>query len=70
MRAMMSQITSHSIVYSTFYSGADQRKNQSSESLALCEGISPVTGEFLAHRASNADNASIWWCHHDDVIMN
>ena len=27
----------------------------------LCEGNSPVTGEFLAQRASNAANASIWW---------
>ena len=30
----------------------------------LCEGNSPVTGEFPAQRASNAENASIWWCHH------
>ena len=28
----------------------------------LCEGNSPVTGEFL--RASNAQNVSIWWHHH------
>ena len=34
----------------------------------LCEGNSPVTGEFPAQRASNAENFSIWWCHHDDVI--
>ena len=31
----------------------------------LCGGNSPVTGEFPAHRASNAGNASIWWRHHD-----
>ena len=30
----------------------------------LCEGNSPVTGEFPAQRASNADNVSIWWRHH------
>ena len=29
----------------------------------LCEGNSPVTGEFPAQRASNAENASIWWRH-------
>ena len=29
-----------------------------------CEGNSPVTGEFLAQRASNAENVSIWWRHH------
>ena len=31
----------------------------------LCEGNSPVTGEFPAQRASNAENVSIWWRHHD-----
>ena len=30
----------------------------------LCAGNSPLTGEFPAQRASNAENASIWWCHH------
>ena len=29
----------------------------------LC-GNSPMTGEFPAHRASNAENVSIWWRHH------
>ena len=29
-----------------------------------CEGNSPVTGEFPAQRASNAENDSIWWRHH------
>ena len=31
----------------------------------LCAGNSPGTGEFPAQRASNAENASIWWRHHD-----
>ena len=39
MRAMASQITSLTIVYSTVYSGADQRKHQSSASLAFVRGI-------------------------------
>ena len=30
----------------------------------LCEGNSPVTGEFLSQRTSNAENVSIWWRHH------
>ena len=30
----------------------------------LCEGSSPVTGEFPAQRASNAENVFIWWRHH------
>ena len=37
--AMAPQITSHTIVYSTVYSGADQRKHQSSASLAFVQGI-------------------------------
>ena len=30
----------------------------------LCAGNSPVTGEFPAQIASNAENVSIWWRHH------
>ena len=39
MGAIASQITSLAIVYSTVYSGADQRKHQSSASLAFAWGI-------------------------------
>ena len=39
MGAMASQITSLMIVYSTVYSDADQRKHQSSASLAFVRGI-------------------------------
>ena len=39
MGGMASQITSLTIVYSTVYSGADQRKHQSSASLAFVCGI-------------------------------
>ena len=56
MSAMASQITSLTIVYSTVYSGAAQRKHQSSASLAFVK--------FPAQRASNAWNVSIWWRHH------
>ena len=34
----------------------------------LCAGKSPRTGEFPAQVASYAENVSIWWRHHDDVI--
>ena len=30
----------------------------------LCAENSPVTGEFPAQRAINAENVSIWWHHH------
>ena len=42
----------------------------------LCAGNSPVTGEFPAQKASNAENATIWWRHHDnstrlyDILYN
>ena len=39
MRAMASQITSLTIVYSTIYSNADQTKHQISASLAFVRGI-------------------------------
>ena len=67
MGAMTSQITSLTIVYLTVYSGTDQRKHQISASLAICAGNSQVTGEFPAQMASNAENVSIWWRHHESV---
>ena len=60
---MASQITSLTSVYSTVYSGADQRKHQISASLVFV-GNSQVTGEFPAQRACNVENVSIWWRHH------
>ena len=39
MSGMASQITSLTIVYSNVYSGADQRKHQSSELLAFVVGF-------------------------------
>ena len=41
MDAMASQITSLSIIYSIVYSGSDQRKHQSSTSLAFVRGTHP-----------------------------
>ena len=64
MRAMACQITSLRIVYSTVYSGSDQRKHQKLRVTGICAGNSPVTGEFPAQMASNAKNVPF-----DDVIM-
>ena len=56
MGAIASQVTSHTIVYSTVYSDADQRKHQSFASLAFVWGIDlPVTRKMFPF---------------DDVIMN
>ena len=68
MGALASQITSLTIVYFlTYNGGADQRKHQSSASLAFVRGIHrwTVTGEFPTQRASNVENVSIWWHHHE-----
>ena len=62
MSSMASQIISLTIVCTTVYSDADQRKHQSSTSLAFGRN-SPVTGEFPAQRTSNAENVSIRWRH-------
>ena len=64
MGIMASQITSLTIVYSTVYSGADQRKHQRSASLAFVWGIHRGPVNSPAQMASNAENVSIWWRHH------
>ena len=65
MSAMASQITRITIVYPSVYSGADQRKRSKLRVTGLCEGKSPVSGEFPAQRAINAKNVSIWLRHHE-----
>ena len=45
-----------------------RRKSQKTSKLraiGLCEGNSPVTGEFRAQRASDGENVSIWWRHYE-----
>ena len=64
MSALASQITSLPIVYSTVYSRSRSKKTLKLRVTGLCVGNSPVTGEFPAQRASNAENVSIWWRHH------
>ena len=62
MGAMVSQIVGISIVAQFFIQA---QKTSKFRTTGLCEGHSPVTGEFPAQRASNAENISIWWRHHD-----
>ena len=63
MSAMASQITTLAIVYSSVYSNADERKHQSSASLAFVGGIHrwwiPCT------KGQKRGNFSIWWRHHE-----
>ena len=63
MTTMASQITSLTVLYSTVYSDADQRKHQSSASLAFVWKIHQDPGEFPAQMASYADMFPF-----DDVI--
>ena len=60
MGTMASQITSLTTVYSTVYSDASKLRVT-----GLCAGNSPGTGEFPEQMASNVENVSFWWRHHD-----
>ena len=70
MGVMTSQITSFMIVYSSVYSDADQRKHQSSTSLAFVRGIHQWPVNYPQKRVSNNIKTNmvkfplIWWCHH------
>ena len=64
MGTMASQITSLTIVYSTVYSGADEKKTSKLRVTGLCAGNSPGTGHFPAQMDSSTENVSIWWRHH------
>ena len=64
MGAIASQITSLKIVYSTVYWYADQRKHQSSASLAFVLGIQRRPVNSPHKWPVTRKNASIWWRHH------
>ena len=69
MGGMASQITSPAIVYPTVYPSRRSKKTSNLRVTGLCVGNSPLTGEFLAQRASNAENVSIWWRNHSRVLQ-
>ena len=72
MSTIASQITSLAIVYSTVYSGTDQRKHQSSASLAFVWGIhrwsvnsthkEPVTRKMFPFDDVIMENRVLSWC--------
>ena len=41
------------------------KKTSKLRDTGLCAGNSPMTGEFPAQMASNAENVSIWWRHQE-----
>ena len=59
MGAIASQITASRLFTQPFSQTQIKEKNQSSASLAFCEGGSPGTGEFHSQKASNAENGPI-----------
>ena len=67
MRATASQITGVSIVYPTVGSGTDERKHQSSVSLAFVRGIDrwPVNSSHK-RPVMRKMFPSIWWRHHEE----
>ena len=80
MGAIASQITSLAIVYSTVYSDADQRKHQSSASLAFVWGIHrlpvnsshkwPVTRKMFDDVIiTRRKMYSMSWCHHEHCYV-
>ena len=65
MGTMVSQTTSLTIVYSTVWSGADQRKHQSSALLAFVRGIYRWSMNSPHKWPVDAENVSIRWHHHE-----
>ena len=61
MSTMASQINGASIGCST----ACSKKTSKLRDASLCEGNPPITGGIPSQKASNAENVSIWWRHHD-----
>ena len=53
---------------STVYSGSDERKHLSSASLAFVRAIQRWPVNSPHKKASNTENASIWWRHHAAII--
>ena len=68
MSMVVSQITSFSIVCSIVCSGADQRKHQSSASLAFVRGIHRWPANS-PHNELVTEIFSIWWRHHGKQLL-
>ena len=64
MGALASQIISLTIVYSTVYPAQIKQGIKAPRHWPLCWELTG-TGEFPAQMASNAENVSTWWRHHD-----
>ena len=75
MGVMVSQITSLTIVYSTVYPGADQRKHESSASLAFVRGIHwwPVNSPYkwlVTRNMFPFDDVIVFQAKYSDLWLN
>ena len=48
--------------------GRRSKKTSKLRFTGLCADNTPVTGEFPAQKTSNAENVSIWWRHHNEIL--
>ena len=65
MYAMASQITRPHDCLLNRSCRCRSKKTSKLRATGLCAWNSPVTGEFTAQMASNAEYVSIWWRHHE-----
>ena len=65
MNVVASQITSSQLFTQSFIQAQIKENIKSSESLHLCREFTGETDEFPEQRASNVENVSIWWRHHE-----
>ena len=66
--AIASQITGVSIVCWTVHQ-MQIKENSKAPRHWLCAWNSPMTSEFPAQKASYTENVSIWWRHHDSLVL-
>ena len=66
MSTMASQITNQTDCLLNRLFRRRSKKTSKLRVTGLCEGNSPVTGEFPVQRTSNVENVSIWWRHYDN----
>ena len=65
-------VSNHRQPHDCLFNRLFRRRSKKTSNLrvtGLCVGNSPGTGEFPAQMASNAENVSIWWRHHDRVSL-
>ena len=71
MGAMVSQITSLTIVYSTVHTGADQRKHQRSASLAFVRGIHQSPHKWpITRKMFPFDDVIMWYLKQWRLLTN